>query len=91
MDPKFEFGGGAQKWSKNVLNLIVWDQFLIKPRKLIANLDPKFEFGGVAQKWWKNVLNSIVWAQFLVKPKKLQIWAQNSNLEVLSRNGRKMY
>ena len=57
----------------------------------IVNLDPKFEFGVVAQKWSKNVLNLIVWDQFLIKPRKLQIWTQNSNLEVLPRNGRKMY
>ena len=57
----------------------------------IANLDPKFEFGGGAQKWSKNVLNSIVWDQFSIKPRKLQIWIQNSNLEVLPRNCQKMY
>ena len=34
LDPKFEFGGVAQKLSKNVLNSIVWDQFLVKLRKL---------------------------------------------------------
>ena len=56
----------------------------------IANLDPKFEFGGGAQKLSKNVLNSIVWDQFSIKPRKLQIWIQNSNLEVLPRNGQKM-
>ena len=34
LDPNFEFGGVAQKWSKNVRNSIVWDQFLVKPEKL---------------------------------------------------------
>ena len=34
LDPKFEFGSGVRKLSKNALNSFIWDQFLVKPRKL---------------------------------------------------------
>ena len=39
LDPKFEFGSGVQKWSKNVLNSFVWDEFLVKPK--CCKLGPK--------------------------------------------------